>query len=164
MELLFRPFKPEDMDGLYFLDQRCHDEPRRTPYGKFLDTLLEKDVAAVVTLEAGADAGEEAGLGMIAALIVRSNPWKSRLEVLYLAVHPELRRAGIARRLVGWAEKFGRGAGFRELAIAEECDSAETAAVMAALGFDRAEEVAPAFRTGRDAGLWVCGLPAGDEP
>lgn len=150
MEIVLRPFHPGDMDGLYFLDRHCHDSERRIAYGRMLNTMLEKDITAIVAAEAQPGLSET----IAGAMIIRSEPWHGRLNLLVLMVHPDFRRLGIARRLVSWAGRIGCGSGFRELAIAQN-DGPQFNDILQGLGFRREEQVVHSYRDGIDVPLWV---------
>ena len=150
LEIVLRPFAPDDMDGFYFLHRHCHDSERRIAYGRMLNTMLEKDITAIVAAEAQPGLSET----ITGAMIIRSEPWHGRLNLLVLMVHPALRRLGIARRLVSWAERIGCGSGFRELAIAQN-DDPQVDEILQGLGFSRAEQVIHSYRNGIEVPLWV---------
>lgn len=157
--VLIRPFQPDDMDPLYFLDQRCTPPGERLAYGRLLTALLEREVLAVVAVEEM----EARPQPLLGSLIVRGDPARGALTVLMLMVDPQYRRLGIARRLMGWAGRLGQGQSLREIAAIEEGEQA--AAFLQALGFLRTEEVAPGFRLPEPRPRWTQALGTpGDAP
>ena len=154
MEVVIRPFQPEDMDPLYFLDQRCAPPGERLAYARLLTALLERDVLAVVA----AEEMEARPQPLLGSLIVRAEPARGALNLLVLMVDPPYRRLGIARRLMGWAARLGQSQGLREVAAIEEGEHFETAAFLEALGFRRTEEVAPGFRLPEPRPRWTMAL------
>lgn len=156
MELLFRPFDPEDMDALFFLHQRCHGDAEPVPYGQLVSTLLQPETSAVVAGEADADRGTR----LVAAMVLRPDTPAGRLRVLALMVDPPLRRRGIARKLLAWAERLGRGR-FAELAVGLEADLPAARAFLEAGGFRQAGTTTAALRPGDEAvPCWVRPLDA----
>ena len=130
MELRIREFQKQDMDAIYFLDQGAYPENQRSSYSALLDALLDRDTAALVAEEI-----EEGLARVIAAIIVQADPWRSRLYIVSLMVNEEFRRLGIARRLVGWAEKLARGFDFNALVVRLPGDDAAGEAFLNANGF-----------------------------
>jgi ribosomal protein S18 acetylase RimI-like enzyme len=160
VELVIRPFRTEDMDPLYFLDQRCAAPGERPAYGRLLTALLEEEALAVVAAE-GSEGQPEPLRG---ALIARREPGRSALGVLVLIVDPSSRRLGIARRLLGWAMRLGLSQGLREIAAIQEDERAETLAFLHAMGFRRTEEVAPGFRLPEPRPRWTLPLAELGDP
>ena len=149
MELRFREFRKEDMDALYFLDQRCHPPEARSTFSGLLDNLLDRDAAALVAEEM---AGEYQRV--IGALIVRGDPWNSLLYIVSLMVNEEFRRLGIARRLLAWAEQLAIGFECKALLapLAEGNEAGE--AFLGANGFLPVEGELPPGFAGEGRRLW----------
>lgn len=130
MELRIREFQKQDMDAIYFLDQGCYPEQQRSSFSALLDTLLGQDCAALVAEELG-----EGYARVIGALIVQGDPWRSKLYIVSLMVNDEFRRLGIARRLLGWAERLARGFECDTLLVRLPEDDAPAEAFLSANGF-----------------------------
>ena len=130
MELRIREFQKQDMDAIYFLDQEAYPEAQRSSYSALLDALLDRDSAALVAEEI-----EEGHTRIIGAMIVLADPWRSKLYIVSLMVNQEFRRLGIARRLLGWAEKLARGFGFDALLVRLPDDDAPGEAFLSANSF-----------------------------
>lgn len=158
MELRIREFRKGDMDALYFLNQRCHPPERRPRYARILDTLLDRDVAALVAEEVTAELSR-----LIGGLIVQGDPWNQRLFIVSLLVDADYRRLGIARRLLGWAERLGEGFRCRTLLVPLEAGNADGAAFLAAQGFHESEEAEPFFSGPAQGRLWVREVEAAPE-
>ncbi len=137
------------MDALYFLSQRCLAPERRLPYFRLLDTLLDRDAAALVAEEVA-----EGYSRLVGGLIVQGDPWNRRLFVVSLMVDAEHRRLGIARRLLAWAERLGEGFGCRILLVPLEAGNEGGAAFLAAQGFHESDEESPFFAGPEEGRLW----------
>ena len=158
VELRIREFRKGDMDALFFLNERCLAPTRRATYRELLDTLLDRDVGSLVAEEVA-----EGYSRLVAGLVVQGDPWNSRLFILALMVDAEYRRLGIARRLLAWAERFGRGFNCTSLLLPLEAGNAEGQAFLAAAGFHESDEHAPFFSEPSQGTLWSRDLKA-DEP
>lgn len=130
MELRIREFQKQDMDAIYFLDQGCYPEQQRSSFSALLDTLLDKDCAALVAEELG-----EGYARVIGTLIVQGDPGHSKLYIVSLMVNGEFRRLGIARRLMDWAERLARGFKCDTLLVRLPEDDAPGEAFLSANGF-----------------------------
>ncbi len=155
MEVRIREFRKEDMDALYFLNQRCYPPGRRLRYARLLETLLDRDVAALVAEELG-----EHDSRLIGALIVQGDPWNATLYIISLMVDGQWRRVGIARRLLGWAERLGVGFNCTSLLVPLESNNPEGKAFLSAEGFVESEAHDPFFAKPEEGRLWHRNLKA----
>ncbi|MBI3993830.1 MAG: GNAT family N-acetyltransferase [Candidatus Lambdaproteobacteria bacterium] len=130
LDIDLRPFAPGDIDALYFLLRRCSPPEAAPAFGALLSTLLAPDTAAVV-----AELPGEVPPRLVGALVVHGAPWQAQAEVVGLLVHPDLRRQGLGRALMRWADRFARGFGWRQVTVLIAADDAGGAAFLAALGF-----------------------------
>ncbi len=149
MEVRIREFRKEDMDALYFLNQRCYPPGHRLPYARLLDMLLDRDAAALVAEELG-----EHQSRLIGALIVQGDPWNATLYIISLMVDGQWRRVGIARRLLGWAERLGEGFNCSTLLVPLESGNPEGKAFLNAGGFVESEAHDPFFAKREDGNIW----------
>jgi ribosomal protein S18 acetylase RimI-like enzyme len=154
LEIVIRPFVPDDMDRLYFLDQRCHEEGRRVTYAKWISVLLEKDVSALVAVE-GTEAQPQPMLG---GLVLQAEPWRGVMRVVALMVDPEFRRLGIARRLLDCVVRLGTSLRIREISMLQESEDEGLIGLLKGLGFQRTDELAPGLRGAEPKPLWSLGL------
>jgi len=155
LPLTIRPFRPEDLDPLYFLERRCHSETFRLPFQQLLETLLDPRVSALV-----AEVSDREERPLVGALVVQGMAGEPRLTLLTLMVDAPFRRAGIATRLLELAVRLAQAAGIAELATPLEADNAAGRAFLQAAGFAPAGEWAPYFPDGEAGRLWVCAVPA----
>jgi GNAT superfamily N-acetyltransferase len=158
VEVRFREFRKGDMDALYFLNQRCYAPERRQRYSRILDTLLDRDVAALVAEEV-----EEGYSSLIGGLIVQGDPWNRRLFIVSLMVDAPYRRLGIARRLLAWAERLGESFNCAALLVPLEAGNEDGAAFLAAQGFHESDEETPFFAGPEEGRLWLREAES-DEP
>jgi ribosomal protein S18 acetylase RimI-like enzyme len=154
MEILIRPFAPTDIDRLYFLDRRCHEEGQRVAFGRWISALVERDVSALVAVEA-TEARPEPMLG---CLVVQAEQWRGVIKVLALMVDPEFRRLGIARRLLDWASRLGTGLKMREISLLQESEDEALMGLLNGLGFRRTQELAQGLRIAEPRPLWTLAL------
>ena len=137
MDIRIRPFAPADLDALYFLLRRCSPPEATPPFSLLLSTLLVQDVAAVV-----AELPDEVPPRLLGALVMQGAPWRAQAQVLGLLVHPNVRRQGLGRALMRWAERFARGCGWRQVIVCIADGDAAGAGFLAALGFAVVTETA----------------------
>ena len=133
MDALIRPFRPDDLDGLFVLDYRCYAAPYRFAYPQLLGTLQQPEVAAVV-IEGGHPAGEKRG-DVIGGLIVRGNPLARELTVVSLMVAPEHRRLGLGRRLLERASAHARSSLWTAVTVPLEQANLDARAFLTAHNF-----------------------------
>jgi len=159
MEILIRPFEPSDMDRLYFLDQRCHEEGLRITYSKWLSALLERDVSVLVAVESTGDRPEP----LRACLLLQAEPWRQQVKVLALMVDPEVRRQGLASRLLDWAARLGERLQMRELSLLQESEDPALLGLLNGRGFRRTDELALGLRSAEPRPVWSLALAGGVE-
>lgn len=151
MEALIRPFRPDDLDGLFVLDYRCYAPPYRFSYHQLLLTLQQPDVAAIVI------EGERPG-DVIGGLIVRGNPVAREVAVISLMVAPEHRRLGLGSRLLGWAGDHARNSAWEAVTVPVECENEAARAFLAANGFADTGAGQPYYATPEVGTLWRLGV------
>lgn len=221
MEILIRPFRAQDWDGVFLLDQTCFVPPYRLEYPR-LRALVEDPTIAVLVVEAredpaanpataeaalsdpsstdqrsaaqtGADAQPaEAGLAepqpagsplappagdesaaepgqddphaaVVGGLFLKHDTQAARMVILSIMVDPGFRRVGLARRLVGWAERVARGRHLTELVAPLEAENGDGAAFLEAMGFIRDPGVPPFFADPAGGDVWRKAV-AGETP
>ena len=154
MELRIREFQKKDMDAVYFLDQGCYPVEQRSSFNVLLETLLDRDCAALVAEEIG-----EGYARIIAALIVQGDPWHAKLYIVSLMVDEEFRKLGIARRLLGWAERLASSFKCDTLLVRLPEDYAPGEAFLSANGFtvsgEEGTEKSVEKGGGRPGVLWM---------
>ena len=156
MEVLFRAFQRQDMDALFFLEQRCYPEPYRFRFGQLLNTLLDKNVVSLV-----AEVVEDpppGHTGLAAGLIVRLEPEQKRLVVLTLMVTEALRRQGLGRRLLEKSIALGRKSGHEALVVPVEKGNEEASLFLMACGLESHNELTPFFTRPEEGAVWRMGL------
>ncbi len=158
MEIVIRPFRPEDMDACYFLDRRCYPPEMQIEYGRMYRTMLDGRVTALVA----AEDMEEQAAPIVGCLLLRGDEALGELTLLALTVDPDFRRLGLARRLLDWAVRLGEGSGFRVLCAAEETPTAELRGFLEAVGFRSTGERMEGFRCGAQRPRWERFLGGGD--
>jgi ribosomal protein S18 acetylase RimI-like enzyme len=158
-DLVIREFQADDVDGLFFLEQRCYAAPLAMAYAQLRALLKDPAIATLVTV------GETEGAPrMVAALIVRQEPAQQRLIVVSLMVDPDYRRVGLGRRLAAWAQRAAAVAGLPGVAVPLEAENGGGAAFLKALGFAPAESGVPFFNGPEDGAVWHRAVSAGEAP
>ena len=150
MEIVIRPFRPEDMDACFFLDRRCHPPELQIEYSRMYRTMLDGRVTALVA----AEDMEEQAAPIIGCLVLRGDEELGDLTLLALTVDPDFRRLGLARRLLDWAVRLGEGSDFRVLCAAEETPTEELRGFLEAVGFRSTGERMEGFRCGAQRPRW----------
>lgn len=186
MEVLIRPFRPDDWDGVFLLDQACFAPPYRLEYPR-LRALVEDPTVAVLVIEAreepgpgrdGTEGERAAGpaaaepeaedpYAVVGGLLLKHDQEAERLVVISVMVDPGFRRVGLGRRLIGWAEKIARSRKLPQLLAPLEIENVDGAAFLAALGFTREPGAPPFFADPAGGHLWSRSLadpPAGEAP
>ncbi len=162
MEVLIRPFRPDDWDGIFFLDRACFEAPYRLEYPR-LRALVEDPGVVVLVIEAhapGEDGEEETAL--VGSLLLKHEAGAERLVLISVMIDPGFRGVGLGRRLVGWAEKIARSRSLRELLAPLEAENAAGSAFLTALGFVRESGAPPFFEDTAGGNLWR--RPVTDNP
>lgn len=149
MEVVIRPFRPDDWDGLFLLDRSCFEPPFRLEVPR-LRALVQDPTSAVVVIEAR-DGDETAIVG---SLIVKHDAPGGRLILIGIMVDAGFRRVGLGRRLAGWAERIGRASALSELLAPLEAENEDGGAFLAAVGFAREPGVPPFFDDPAGGNLW----------
>jgi ribosomal protein S18 acetylase RimI-like enzyme len=157
VEVLIRPFRPEDLDGLFVLDYRCYTAPYRFGYSQLLSTLRQPRVSAVVI------EGERKG-DIVGGLIVRGEPEAGQAAVVSLMVEADFRRYGLGSRLLRWATEHARTSGWAAVVVPLERENAEAAAFLAANGFEDTGTAQPYFTTPEVGTLWRVHLTEAEAP
>ncbi|MDH4121965.1 MAG: GNAT family N-acetyltransferase [Deltaproteobacteria bacterium] len=160
LALSIRALEKEDLDRLYFLDQRAYAEPYRFQYHRLLATLGDRDVGTVVVAELDA---QEKTTQLRGALMVKGDTWKRRLTVLTLMVDPPFRRKGLGRRLMDHALRVARGYNFVGLDAPMENENQAGKDFLKALGFAPTEGFAPYFADAAQGVVWARPLNAGES-
>ncbi|MDH4225132.1 MAG: GNAT family N-acetyltransferase, partial [Deltaproteobacteria bacterium] len=132
MELILRPFRKEDIDALYFLDQRSYPEPYRFSYGQLVSTLLDPRVMAVVL---AAEDDPNRPVRLMGALILQQEAVDKRLVILTVMVEPGYRREGLGKKLLDWAFRVGQINGLEEVWSPVEAANGEAMEFFKAAGF-----------------------------
>jgi ribosomal protein S18 acetylase RimI-like enzyme len=173
MEVLIRPFRPDDWDGIFLLDQACFVPPYRLEYPR-LRALVEDPTVAVLVIEAREEpqpggSGIEAKRveepaaaepeakdehAVVGGLLLKHDREAERLVVISVMVDPGFRRVGLGRRLMGWAEKIARSRQLPRLLAPLETENAEGAAFLASLGFTCEPGAPPFFADPAGGHLW----------
>ena len=160
MEIVIRPFRPEDMDACFFLDRRCHPPEFQIDYGRMYRTLLDGRVTALVAAE---DMKEQAA-PIVGYLVLRGDEELGDLTLLALTVDPDFRRLGLARRLLDWAVRLGQSSDFRVISAAEEAPTEELRGFLEAVGFRSIGERMEGFRCGAQRPRWERLLGGAESP
>lgn len=159
MEVVIRPFRADDWDGLFLLDRSCFEPPYRLEVPR-LRALVQDPASAVVVIEARD--GEESAI--VGSLIVKHDDPSARLVLIGIMVDEGFRRVGLGRRLAGWAERLARARSFGELLAPLEAVNAEGGAFLEAVGFSREPGAPPFFDDPAGGHLWRRVLAAAEEP
>lgn len=156
-EVIFREFRPGDLDALFVLDFRCYPEPYRFGYQQLLVTLQDRQVSAMV-IEAERK-GDLAG-----ALIVRADEAARQAAVVSLMVEPDYRRHGLGTRLLDWSRRYVLAASWERLIVPLERTNEGAAAFLAAAGLENSGLNEPYFRTPEEGTLWRLNLDGEASP
>ncbi|HUJ76661.1 MAG TPA: GNAT family N-acetyltransferase [bacterium] len=100
---------------------------------------------------------------VVAGIFIKSEREPPRLAIISLMVHPEFRRLGLGRRLVGWAQRMGAAFRAQELLAPLEVENAQGGLFLEALGFEHFPGEPPFFATPDQGSLWRLVLP-GSSP
>ena len=146
-----RPFRPEDLDGLFVLDYRCYAAPYRFGYQQLLLTLQQTDVTALVI------EGERKG-DIIGGLIVRAERSTGQAAIVSLMIEPDYRRLGLGKRLLEWAEGYARKSGWKAVVVPLERGNEAAAAFLSARGFGDTGQGQPWFASSEVGTLWRLSL------
>jgi len=167
MEVLIRPFRPDDWDGVFLLDQACFVPPYRLEYPR-LRALVEDPTVAVLVIEARedpppeGDAAAERPVGeaepdpyaVVGGLLLKHDQQAARLVVISVMIDSGFRRVGLGRKLIAWAERIARSRTLRELLAPLEAENSAGAAFLAALGFACEPGAPPFFADPAGGHLW----------
>jgi ribosomal protein S18 acetylase RimI-like enzyme len=115
------------VDAVLDVWRRADAEPTITDDAESVRALLRRDPDALLVVEAGG--------GLIGTVIAAWNGWRG--SVYRLAVVPEHRRRGVARALVGAAERRLTERGARRIDAIVAPSRPDAMAFWAALGFQR---------------------------
>jgi ribosomal protein S18 acetylase RimI-like enzyme len=156
VQVTIRPFRPEDLDGLFVLDYRCYAPEYRFGYQQLLLTLQQPDVSALVI------EGERKG-DVVGGLIVRGERQAQRAAIVSLMVEPDFRRLGLAKRLVQWAVGYARKSGWEAVVVPVEHGNEGAAAFLGAQGFQDTGAGQPWFAAPEVGTLWRLALAGTEE-
>lgn len=159
VEVLIRPFRPIDLDGLFVLDYRCYAAPYRFGYQQLLLTLQQSDVTTLVIQ------GEQEG-DVVGGLIVRGNAGLRQLAIVSLMIAPEFRRMGLGSRLLDWAVEYARRSRWLAVTVPVETRNEGAMAFLGAKGFEDSGVGQPYFPAPEIGTLWrmATGAPAESAP
>lgn len=157
MEVTIRPFRPEDLDGLFVLDYRCYARAFRFGYQQLLLTLQQPEVTALVI--EGAAEGD-----IVGGLIVRGEPDVRRASVVSLMIAPELRRNGLGARLLDWVRGYARRSGWEAVVVPLERENAVGAAFLSAQGFADTGTAQPYFASPQAGTVWRLAVEEERDP
>ncbi len=157
MEVLIRPFRPDDLDGLFVLDYRCYAPPYRFGYQQLLLTLQQKEVTALVI------EGERKG-DIVGGLIVRAEPPARRLAVVSLMIEPEHRRLGLGARLLDWAGDYARRSGWQVVGVPVERANTGAMGFLRAAGYEDTGAAQPYYASEDEGTLWQRAFNADPTP
>ena len=119
-----------DIEGLLDLWRRSAASPSLTETPRDLGRVVDAPHAAVLVATAG-------GGALVGSLIVTFDGWRGNF--YRMVVDPEMRRSGLARRLVTEAEDWLRAAGGRRSTALVEGDREIAHAFWDAMGFEHNE-------------------------
>ncbi|HEX7926992.1 MAG TPA: GNAT family N-acetyltransferase [bacterium] len=157
--LTIREFQADDIDGLFFLEQRCYGGELAMKYPQLRALLKDPAVATLVVV------GEAEGQPrMAAALLVKPEAEQGRLMVVSLNVDPDYRRVGLGRELIGRAQRVAAAQKLPALAMPVEAENVDGAAFLKAMGFTPAEQGAPFFVAPEDGHVWCLNVPPTENP
>lgn len=158
-ELTVREFRADDVDGLFFLEQRCYSPPFSMTYPQLRALLKDAGTATLVVVGRVGDAPR-----MVAAMIVKPETERQRLMVISLMVDPDYRRLGLGRLLAERARQVAAALALPTVATPVEAENAGGGAFLQALGFAPAAQ-APEFFASPEAGaLWCLSLATPESP
>jgi ribosomal protein S18 acetylase RimI-like enzyme len=158
MEFAIRPFRPDDWEGVFFLDQACFRPPYRLEYPR-LRALVQDATVVVIVVEARE--GEESGI--VGCLIAKHDADAGQLVLIGLMVDPGFRRVGLARRLVGWAERIARARELTVLLAPLEAENVPGGDFLTAAGFTREPGAPPFFDDPAGGDLWRRAVPTAES-
>jgi ribosomal protein S18 acetylase RimI-like enzyme len=156
VEVTIRPFRPQDLDGLFVLDYRCYAPEYRFGYQQLLLTLQQADVTALVI------EGERPG-DVIGGMIVRGDPVARQAAVVSLMVEPDYRRLGLGKRLLDWARGYARSSGWQAVVVPLERSNAAGAAFLVAQGFADTGAAQPYYAAPEVGSLWRLPLDEAED-
>lgn len=148
-QLTLREFQADDIDGLFFLEQRCYEGALAMSYQQLRALLKDPGVATLVLVGKVEDAPR-----MVAALTVKPEAEQGRLMIVSLNVDPDYRRLGLARQLAERARRAAAQLKLAAVAMPVEAENAPGAAFLKAVGFEPAEDAKPYFTGPEDGTLW----------
>jgi GNAT superfamily N-acetyltransferase len=151
VEVTLRPFRPEDLDGLFVLDYRCYAPSYRFGYQQLLLTLQQADVTALVI------EGERKG-DIVGGLIVRAERSAARAAVVSLMIEPDYRRLGLGKRLLEWVEQYARKSGWQDVVVPLERGNEAATAFLTTRGFADTGQGQPWFASPEVGTLWRLAL------
>ena len=151
VEVTIRPFRPEDLDGLFVLDYRCYAPPYRFGYQQLLLTLQQVDLTALVV------EGERKG-EIVGGLIVRAERAARQAAIVSLMIEPDHRRLGLGARLVQWVADYARKSGWQAVVVPLERGNEAATAFLAAQGFADTGTGGPWFAAPDVGTLWRLSL------
>jgi len=162
--LTIREFQADDIDGLFFLEQRCYEAPFSMTYPQLRSLLKDPTVATLVVVGEVTD-GEGAGVPrMVAALIVKPEAEQGRLMILSLNVDPDYRRLGLGRRLAARARIAAENLKLPAAAMPVEAENTGGTAFLQAMGYAPAEVSQPYFVGPEDGQLWCLAIGPQESP
>jgi ribosomal protein S18 acetylase RimI-like enzyme len=156
---VIREFQADDIDGLFFLEQRCFEPPFAMDYPQLRALLKDPAIATLVIVGQAGDVPR-----MVGALLVRREPAQARLVMISLLVDPDYRRLGLGGRLAHWAQRAAAAAGLASVAMPVEAENAAGAAFLLAQGFAPGPDGSPFFSGPEDGTLWHRAVSPAETP
>lgn len=150
VEVQIREFRRQDVDALYFMDQRCYAPACRASFSHLLKTLLQPQAMALVA-EAPALPRSP---GLLGATVLRVESEAQRLFIVALMVEPGFRRAGLGTALLGHAAHLAAAQQQQALVVPVETENAEARAFLLARGFEDTGQAEPYFPDAQVGTLW----------
>lgn len=151
--LQFRPMGAADAEAAASFEARCYAGAAHTPWtaAQFLDELRE-DAAVPRSWWVAHDNGELVGLAGGMAV-------EQDLEILDVAVVPERRRSGIARKLLAHVSYDAQMLGCTTASLEVEADNKPAQALYESLGFEQVGVRPNYYGQGSDASIMRAALP-----
>jgi ribosomal protein S18 acetylase RimI-like enzyme len=124
----------EDLDGLVDLEHLSFEPDRRRISRRQWSYIVRRG-SGVTLVALAADEVAPSSRRVVSALVATHREGGSTLRVYSLAVHPEARRRGLARRMLREIEVYARSRGFQRVYLEVAVDNAAAIALYRAAGF-----------------------------